>query len=51
VEESVANGESFVIKRDGEIKEVPAKDLLKTLSKEICKIERHVVICIEYRSL
>ena len=34
VEESAANGESLVIKRDGEIKEVPAKDLLKTLPKE-----------------
>lgn len=34
VEESAANGESLVIKRDGEIKEVPAKDLLNTLPKE-----------------
>lgn len=34
VEESAANGESLVIKRDGEIKEIPAKDLLKTLPKE-----------------
>ena len=34
VEESAANGESLVIKRDGEIKDVPAKDLLKTLPEE-----------------
>jgi len=34
VEESAANGESLVIKRDGEIKDVPAKDLLKTLPEK-----------------
>ena len=34
VEESAANGKSLVIKRDGEIKDIPAKDLLKTLSEE-----------------
>jgi hypothetical protein len=33
VEESAANDESLVVKRDGEIKEVPAKELLKTLPK------------------
>lgn len=32
--EAAAKGESLVVKIDGEIKDVPAKELLKTLPKE-----------------
>ena len=32
--EAAARGESLVVKIDGEIKDVPAKELLKTLPKE-----------------
>ena len=33
-EEAAAKDESLVVKIDGEIKDVPAKELLKTLPKE-----------------
>lgn len=33
-EEAAARDESLVVKIDGEIKEVPAKELLKTLPKQ-----------------
>ncbi|WP_257666669.1 hypothetical protein [Parapedobacter tibetensis] len=33
-EEAAANDESLVVKIDGEIKDVPAKELLKTLPEE-----------------
>lgn len=34
VEETAATGGTLVVKRDGIVKEVPAKDLLRTLPKE-----------------